>query len=206
MKSIFKKRIKELNYIQLILDLIIVFIGVTLAFLFTHYQEQEKLKRETTNLLTLFELNLNDYEELFGGFTIYLEKYNEQFETQLKKGIIANYEGVTFPSPQYPIEAIDLINNQGYEVLEPGIYIKLSAFSNAIRRMIYTEQKLVEISEKYIQLPDTKNDISPVYYIEQKKWAKLYLRYSKIRKSTAHELVSIIKNLKQDLKKYEYIN
>ncbi|NAS30744.1 hypothetical protein GTQ40_07155 [Flavobacteriaceae bacterium R38] len=197
-----KKISGKINYVQLVLDLIIVFIGVTLAFLFTSYQEQEKVKKQTTNLLTLFETKLDDYENLFSGFAVYLEERNQSFENRLNKNVIPNYSGVTFPSPQYPIEVIDLLNDQVYEVLDQEVYIKLSEFSNAIRRMIYTEQKLVDISEKHIQLPEHDDTLSPIYYIEQKKWAKLYLRYSKIRESTSKELVSIIGDLKKELEKY----
>lgn len=190
-----KKLLKKINYIQLSLDLIIVFIGVTLAFVFTNYKEQQKEEKETQRIIGLLKVGFERYEELFVGFVQRHETYNESFRNDLNKGTIQNYQGVTYPSPQYPTDVISqlLINQRN---LNTEAYVLLISFSNGIKRLIYTEEKLVENSEKYIQLPENNKDVSPVYYIEQEKWARQYLRYLDIRKSTLQELVNIIGQLK----------
>ncbi|AXT19627.1 hypothetical protein D7030_09825 [Flavobacteriaceae bacterium AU392] len=190
-----KKVLKKINYIQLSLDLIIVFIGVTLAFVFTNYKEQQKEEKETQRVIGLLKVGIERYEGLFKGFIQRHDVYNEEFRERLNNGFVQNYQGITYPSPQYPTHVISqLLSNQ--RNLNTDAYVLLISFSNGIKRLIYTEEKLVENSEKYIQLPENTGAVSPIYYIEQEKWARQYLRYLDIRKNILQELVAIISQLK----------
>lgn len=174
--SVFKK----INYLQLVVDLIIVFIGVTLAFIFTNYQDQKKQREHTKKVVQLINNDLDKYEELFGGFAIYWDSLSIDFQNNLEKGNIPNFENQTFPAPQYPIDAINLLTNQGFETLEPKVYIELAEYSSGIQALMYVEQKLVDASEKYTHLPKDF-EITRLQRYEQFKWAKNYLRYAKIR-------------------------
>ena len=196
-----KKVFKRINFIQLILDLIIVFIGVSLAFLFTNYREQKKEEDETTQVLALIRIGLERYDELFEGFISYHSTYNARFSDKLKSNEIPNIEGVTFLSPAYPINAISLLSDQGYKVLDPDVYIGLTGFSNGIQRLMYIEQKLVEISEKSMQIYRDEFQTEAAYYLVQKKWAKQYLIYLIRRKKTLEELQNKNHNLRVLLNK-----
>ncbi len=184
-----KKILDRIDYVQLTLDLIIVFIGVTLAFVFTRYQEENKATQRTEQVVSLLVTGLDMYEDLFGGFVLYLEEFNAKFREKLDSGELPNFESETFPAPQYPIDAISLLSDQSFETLTPEVHIKLTEFSNAIRRLIYTEQKMVDASEKYTYIPKNQPFAIPeLYRIEQIKWARNYLKYSEIRKRTSKEL------------------
>lgn len=190
-----KKLSRKINYIQLSLDLIIVFIGVTLAFVFTNYSDQQKEEKETQRIVGLLKVGIDRYQGLFEGFIQRHDIYNEEFRERLNNGFIKNYQGITYPSPQYPTDVItQLLSDQ--RNLDTNTYVLLVSFSNGIKRLIYTEEKLVETSEKYLQLPEDRSTVSPIYYIEQEKWARQYLRYLDIRKNILKELVNIIKQLK----------
>jgi hypothetical protein len=195
-----KKLLKKISYLQLILDLLIVFIGVTLAYVFTNYQEDKKQIQRTEQVLLLLDVGLERYQKLFKGFVSYHENYNEKFSNRLKENNIPNLEGITYPSPAYPINAITLLTDQGYEVLEPSIYLKLTLFSNAIQRLSYIEQKLVSISEESMKLVASNFKTPNDYHLEQKKWTKQYLLYLRIRKSIAKELLGKVYDLRVVLK------
>lgn len=195
------KILKKIDSVQLVLDLIIVFIGVTMAFLFTNYQENKKSEQQTKLILSVMDVGLDRYEELFSGFVSYHEKFNKTFRERLNAGEIQNFESDTYPSPQYPLDVITyLLTNKGYESLSPELYLKLATFSNAIQRLVYVEQKLVDASEKYTHTNLDRSKLSELYRIEQLKWANNYLKYLEIRKSTCQQLQVIISELKTLLK------
>ncbi|WP_299443695.1 hypothetical protein [uncultured Aquimarina sp.] len=191
-----KEAFKKINHLQLILDLIIVFIGVSLAFLFTNYREQKMEEKEMTQVLSLMHIGLETYDELFEGFISYHTKFNTDFRNTLNNDQIPKIEGVTFLSPAYPINAISLLTDQGYEVLNPEIYVALTGFYNGIKRLMYIEQKLVNISEKSMSLIKSNFQSIKDYQFEQKKWAKQYLIYLERRKHTLQELQSKNHNLR----------
>ena len=193
MKELFKK----ISFIQLILDLIIVFIGVSLAFLFTNYQEKTKKEKETAQLLFLLNTGLNRYEKLFKGFISYHDDYNIHFNNQLESNEIPDIQGITFLSPAYPINAVSLLTDQGYDVLGSNIYIALISFSNAMQRLTYIEQKLVAISEKSMGLSQETFSTKTAYKQELKKWAAQYLIYLELRKSVLNELLDKSSQLKK---------
>jgi len=197
--------IKKINYLQLIIDLVVVFIGVTLAFIFTNYQDQKKQNNHTEKVVKLINNDLDEYEELFGGFAIYWDSITIDFQNNLEKGNIPNFENQTFPAPQYPIDAINLLTNQGFETLNPEVYVELAEYSNAIKVLMYVEQKLVDASEKYTHLPKDL-EITRLQRYEQFKWAKNYLRYAKIRVRVSSYLeeksISLKKILKENYPDY----
>lgn len=184
-----KTVVKRVDFVQLVLDLLIVFIGVSLAFLVTNFQEQRKKEKETEQILSLIDIGLNRYEKRFEGYVIYHKKYNTEFRKKLNINTIPNFETSTYPSPAYPIDAISLVTSQGYQILGPIIYVKLTEFSNAIQRLSYTEQKLVYISEKSMELTEINDKTSDQYFKVQKKWARQYLLYLEIRKRILEELL-----------------
>lgn len=184
-----KTLVKRVNVVQLVLDLLIVFIGVSLAFLVTSYQEQRKKEKETGQILSLIDIGLNRYEKRFEGYVMYHKKYNTEFREKLNTNTLPNFATSTYPSPAYPIDAISLVTSQGYQILGPVIYVKLTEFSNAIQRLSYTEQKLVYISEKSMELTSVNYKTSDQYHLDQKKWARQYLLYLEVRKRILEELL-----------------
>ena len=195
-----KNVLNKISYVQLLLDLIIVFIGVSLAFVFTNYQEQQKEKKQTEQVLSLLDTGLSLYEQLFEGFVSYHKNYNVEFRNKLNNNDIPNLEGILYPSPAYPIDAISLLTNQGYQILGPAIYVKLTEFSNAIKRLSYIEQKLVGISEKSMEINIDYFKTSKSYEEELKKWGRQYLLYLEIRKNTLNELLRKSNDLRVLLK------
>lgn len=191
-----KKLLKRVNVVQLFLDLVIVFIGVSLAFLFTNYQEEKREEKQTEQILSLLYIGLERYEQLFEGHVLYHEKYNVEFSDRLNNDDIPNIEGITYSSPAYPIDAITLLTDKGYEMLGSTIYVNLTAFSNAIRRLMYVDQKLVSISEKSMEMNRSDFSVPMEYQLELKKWARKYLQYLEIRKNTLKELLNKSHNLR----------
>ncbi|MDY8134539.1 hypothetical protein [Aquimarina sp. 2201CG5-10] len=195
-----KKMFGKISYLQLILDLIIVFIGVSLAFLFTNYREQKKEEEETKQVIELLHIGLSKYDKLFSGIISYHERYNIEFKNKLNNQEIPDFTGVIFLSPAYPINAISLLTDQGYKVLNPKVYIALTGFANGIQRLMYVEQKLVDISEKSTAIIRSNFKTSNEYEFEQKKWAEQYLKYLEIRKRILRELQNKNHNLRELLK------
>ena len=189
------ERLKKINFIQLFLDLVIVFIGVTLAFVFTNYQESQRLRDDTRQMVSLLEVGLIEYEQLFEGFVTYHESYNAKFREEIRKGAIPDFGDVTYPAPQYPIDVITFIlTNESYELVDPEFYVQLTHFSTTLQQLMYTEEKLVRTAEKFEELrweniPETKLKQGQV------EVAKRYLKYLEIRKNRSAELKKLASSI-----------
>jgi len=190
-----KTKLKSVNYLQLFLDLLIVFVGVTLAFVFTNYQENKKLEQDTRQMISLLKVGLVEYEQLFEGFVIYHENYNANFKEQLEEGMIPDFGDVTYPAPQYPIDVISyILTNESYELVDPEFYVKLTQFSTAFQQLMYTEEKLVQKAEKFEEL--SWQNVSQEKLREgQFEIGNRYLRYLEIRKNRSLELRDKAKEL-----------
>ena len=184
------------NPVQLIVELAIVFIGVYLAFLLSNHQESANLAEARQRALALSNIGIERYEKLFSEFVAGHETNNLAFRKSLEQGEIPYFGDVTFPAPQYPIDVIKFImTGENYELFEIGLYIPLTGYVNGMERLMYVEEKLVELSEAYRPLPPTSHpEYDYLYAIEFQK-AQRYLKYLEIRKRTCMELVERSKEL-----------
>lgn len=185
-----KESLKSINFIQLLFELIIVFCGVYLAFVFSSYQESKTLAKESERVVALMMVGVERYEKLFEGFAQRHEIVNAEFRSDLEQNLIPNFSEAYYPAPQYPIDVINFVlTKESYKVFAIKVYIPLTGFSNAIQRLMYVEEKLVSISEQYEPLPVTGDPDYQRIANQQRLHAQRYLNYLETRKNISLELV-----------------
>ncbi|MBT33920.1 MAG: hypothetical protein CMO01_30015 [Thalassobius sp.] len=198
----FKSGLKSVNYYQLFFDLIIVFIGVYAAFVLSDLQADWKKQKETQHILELLKSGVDRYESTFGGFAVWHVKHNQAFRDKLAKSEIPEFGNAYYPAPQYPIDVIDhVLTEESFKVFPVDIYVPLAGFSNAIQRMMYVEEKLVEISERYEPLPYKENPDYERVFRQQRQLAYRYWQYLEKRMNIAQELEKRAKELGEQLNK-----
>lgn len=195
-----KSDLKSINYTGLFFELVIVFIGVYLAFILANYQAERQFEKERTRVIAILKVGVERYQKAFADFAAYHENYNKEFRKQMDDGFIPYFGDVYYPAPQYPIDMINyLLTKESFKVFELEIYLPLTEYATNIKRIMYVEEKLVELSHEYQQLqsPISKND--PVLVAEMKHKAQRFLSYLEIRKNTANRLVGISNRLAEIL-------
>ena len=150
----FIDHVTAINPVRLFLELVIVFVGVYLAFLFTDYKEQQRTAAEIERVATLMQVGLDRYEELFEGFAQRHAIKNEEFRQQLENNQIPVFYDTYYAAPQYPVDVINFVlTREGYEVFSLDFYVPLTSFAHSIQRVMYVEEKLVQLGEQYRRLP-----------------------------------------------------
>ena len=196
-----KERFASINFTSLFFEMLIVFVGVYLAFLLSGYQETKKVEREGARVVALLQVGLEYYEKLFEGFALRHENVNAAFRSQLENNEIPEYwQGGFYAAPQYPIDVINFVlTKESYKVFALDVYLPLTSFANAMQRVMYVEEKLVSIAEQYEPLPAKSNPEYDRVFAQQRVLAARYLRYLDMRKSISEELVVKIRALSSDI-------
>ncbi len=184
----FFARRSPINVLQLFFELIIVFIGVYLAFLLANHQQERQARQERERVIGLVRLGLERYESLFAGFVQGHASRNATFRAALEAGEVPDFGGDYFPAPQYPIDVINhILTSESYAVLAQDLYVPLAAYVNAIQRMMYIEEKLAQLADRYEPLPIPPAEDA---FLRQRHLAIRYYGYLERRKSTAEELAT----------------
>lgn len=195
-----KKSFKSINYVQLGFDLVIVFIGVYLAFLFSNYQEGKKQQRDGQRVIAVLKVGLQRYSNTFTNIAGYHEQKNAEIRASLEGNEIPYFGGSYYPAPQYPLDVVNFIlTRESFEVFDVDIYVHLTQFSNAIQRIMYIEEKIALTSEEFRYLPPEDDPTYDQMFRDQYVLATRYLDYMERRKNAAQELVQVINALSSRL-------
>lgn len=190
------KNNKSISFAGLFLELVIVFSGVYLAFLLSNYQKDKQIAQEGERVIALVQVGIGQYQELFEGFALYHERVNTQFRTELENNTIPDFSRTFYPAPAYPIDVINFIlTKESYEIFTLDVYVPLIEFANAVQQLMYVEEKLVMLSEKYEPIPSSNSQDYDRITNQQRHYAVLYLEYMEIRKNIATRLSTRAKKL-----------
>lgn len=196
----FKEQVTSINPVRLVLELVIVFLGVYLAFLFNGYKEKQRTEAEIQRVAALMEVGLDRYEELFEGFAQRHTIKNEEFRQQLANNQIPVFYETYYASPQYPVDVINFVlTREGYEVFSLDFYLPLTSFAHAIQRIMYAEEKLVQLGERYRRLPPAESPNYQQVFNEQYILAQQYYRYLEMRRSMSEDLAQQASQLKAQI-------
>ncbi len=184
----------------LLLELVIVFVGVYLAFVLTEYQEDRQRERRTERIVQVLDLGLQRYEQVFGAMVQYHDRENAALRELLEAGGLPDFGDVYYPAPQYPMDVIDyIVTEEAFRVFDVDYYVGLIGFTNAVQRLMYIEEKLVGVAARYQPLPPADDPDHARVAREQRQLAQRYLGYMERRRNTAEELRTLSAGLLKQL-------
>jgi len=138
------------------------------------------------------------YDTLFNNMVGYHNCYNAGFKQQLDQGKVPNFAYYYYPYPQYPIDVIShILTGEGYQIFALDFYIPLTGFTNGVQKLMNSEQKLVEISEQFVQLPDKNHPNYKELRAQQMILARRFYTYLEFRKNQARNLSLQAKGIKK---------
>lgn len=179
-----REQLKALNPVAIGVELLIVFIGVYLAFALQEARENRILEDRKESVLMLLKDGLVQFERLFGGYVLYHETENAGIRQTLEQGELPYFGGQFYAAPQYPIKTINYVTtNESFDVFDLELYLPLSSYANRIQQMMAVEAELSALGGRY--LPVAPEDPR---FAEQMQHARRYYQFMEARKGIAADL------------------
>ncbi len=150
----------------LALELLVVFIGVYLAFLFQSYTEHRKNNNERQKVLVSLKKEVEKFRISAplnaGGQRNRLAVWREAYQ----KGEVVPFDNWRFLEPQYNFQVIEYaMNLQGTEIIEFELYEALSELYRQIKQLEHAERIMTNRSGQYNLIPDDLSKNSETYKV-----------------------------------------
>lgn len=150
----------------LALELVVVFIGVYLAFLFQSFNEGRKNENEREKVLVSLKKEVEKFRISSplnaNGQRTQLNKWREA----LKEGEVVEFDNWRFLEPQYNFQVIEYaINLQGTEIVEFELYEAISELYRQIKQLEHAERRMTERSDQYNLIPEGLSEKSENYQV-----------------------------------------
>lgn len=150
----------------LILELLIVFVGVYLAFIFQSYSEQSKIDKEKEKVLVSLKLELEEFRTSFPRFADYQKGRIEEWDSLFDNNEIGTYYSWRYLEPQYNFNVIEYaINQEGTDVLDFELYEGLSQLHAEIKQLEHAERYMTKIGFDHLNIPLSLDKNSDQYKI-----------------------------------------
>ena len=173
---------------RIAVELLIVFVGVYAAFLLDDYRQQRVSRADHERVAALLRVGVARLGEVFANIESYHADYNASFRERLEAGEVPDFGRTHYPAPQYPIDVIGyVLNRQTYGQFALEDYVPLTEFASAVQRLMYVEEKLVQLAERYV--PEAALADDDVRRRAQLRYdAERFLVYLDMRQRTAGDL------------------
>ena len=153
-------------------DLLVVIIGVYIAFLIQSKASESRDAKEQEKVFTALKYELEHFRLQMPGMSGYMEKKVESLLAILNEGRYENFDNYRFIEPQYSYQIIEYaINLQNTEIVDFELYNALQQLYVEIKKLEHAERLITATSQSYQTLPEGLSKSNPIYQIS---WAKNY--------------------------------
>lgn len=138
----------------LVVELLIVFIGVYMAFLFQNYGEERKEDKERQRIFAALKIELEHFRVVMDGrATFTLNRYRD-LRAVLNRGEYTDFSDWRFLEPQYAYQVIEYaINHQNTDIIDFDIFKSLQVLHSTIKRLEHAERMVMEMAQRYKPIP-----------------------------------------------------
>jgi hypothetical protein len=144
-----------------VVDLCIVIIGVSVAFLLNSYNEQKKEERERQKVLASLEMELNTIIEYFPTMATYQTAMAEKWDSLLVKDTIADFYNYYYLQPQYNYSIIEYaIESRNGNIVNFTLHQKLLKLYKRIKMLEQSEIHMTNLALQYQAVGHNKK-VSP---------------------------------------------
>lgn len=139
----------------LTLELLVVFVGVYLAFLFQSYNENTKLDKEREKVFFSLKSELEFFRVRMPGRSGYTMRRWGELKQIERKEEYADFSGWRFLEPQYDYQVIEYaINLEGGDIIDFELFDKLRDLYSSIKRLEHAERMMMEMAQRYEPVPE----------------------------------------------------
>lgn len=137
----------------LVLELLIVFVGVYMAFLFQSYAEDRKIDQEKDKVLTALKYELESFRAILPGRSKFMKNQLDPLMALTRKNEYSNFSNWFFLEPQYDFQIIEYaLSLENNNIIDFEVYDELTAVYGAIKRLEHAERLIMEMSQRYVPI------------------------------------------------------
>jgi len=137
----------------LILELIIVFLGVYLAFLFQSYNENQKVASEKDKVMVGLKEDLEYFRVFFPGFISTTENHIAEWDGLIAEGKYIDFSSWRFIQPQYDYKVVEYALNADAEVIDFELNSALAQLYLELEKLQQAEALITETASRYRAIP-----------------------------------------------------
>lgn len=138
----------------LALELVIVFIGVYLAFLFQNYNETVKVSKERDKVFKALKYELEAFRVKMPGMSSYMYGRRGEYLAKIEEDVYVDFADWRFIEPQYEYKIVEYaINLENTEIVDFQLYDRLQALYTVLKRLEHAERLMMETAQNYRGLP-----------------------------------------------------
>lgn len=134
----------------LFLELLIVFIGVYLAFILQSFAEGSKMDKEKEKVLIGLKLELEEFRTGFNRFADFQEDKVKEWDSLFAIEKVGDYYGWRYIEPQYNFSIIEYaLDLKGTDIVDFDLYDDLSKIYSEIKKLEHAERLMTELGMQY---------------------------------------------------------
>lgn len=138
----------------LLLELLIVFLGVYLAFYFQNRSEERKIAVEKEKVMVGLKEDLEYFRIAFPGFVANTQDVIRRWDEKLEAGIYEDFSSWRFIQPQYDYKVVEYALNADAEVVDFELNSALSQLYLELEKLQEAERLITEIAMRYQAVPE----------------------------------------------------
>lgn len=139
----------------LTLELLVVFVGVYLAFLFQSYSENQKIDQEKNKVLVSLKKELEQFRMDFPGNAAYQKSVLKDWDSLIKINQQPDYYNWRYLEPQYNFKVIEYaINTEGTDILDFELYEGLLNLYGDITKVQNAEAVMTDFAGRHNSIPN----------------------------------------------------
>ena len=182
------------------LELLVVFVGVYLAFVFQSYSERQKISAEKEKVLTSLKRELEEFRTSLPGFASYQENKTKEWDSLLRIGEVREFYNWRYLEPQYNFQVIEYaINLQSSEIISFDLYEALMNLYKEIKQLEHVERLMTEFSGEYNSIPADLNQNSEAIRLLKADNIYHFFRFNQFAKDRINGLHSVAKAAEDNL-------
>ena len=182
------------------LELVIVFIGVYLAFLLQTFNESRKEQKEAEKVYTALKYELEYFRVKLPGMAVYSRNQRRDLRKIYREGNYNFFGNWRFIAPQYQYGIVEYASNlQNNNIVDFQLYDELQDLYNFIQRLEHAESLIMEISQKYQAIPDGLSKSSETYQLRYADNMTNFNRYITFVADRANNLTMVARSAQRCL-------
>ncbi len=139
----------------LTLELLVVFVGVYLAFVFQTISADRVIDKEKEKVFVSLKKELDQLRMDLPGFADFQENVREEWDSLANLRQVASFYTWRYIEPQYNFKVIEYaINSEGTDVIDFALYEDILDIYSAIKKLEHTERLMTEYGGRYKNVPD----------------------------------------------------
>lgn len=137
------------------MELLIVFIGVYLAFLLQGYNEGIKEDQEKAKVFSSLKYELENFRLLLPGRAGFASNLQQSLLARYRKNEFTDYGDWRFIEPQYEYQIVEYtIGLENTNIVDFQLYDKLQALHTVIKKLEHAERLLMQTAQRYQSMPE----------------------------------------------------